>query len=138
LIQYENKNKLFSNQFPLSLNCLLQAFMEKKTRPIFVTLICIAGFIGVVLSFPSIFSPFIKKMGDFYPALFGCIIAGNFISIVGVWNMKRWGVHLYLASGLVGQIAHLLADNWSVFSIILPCLFLLVTGFYYRQMDEDL
>ncbi len=112
--------------------------MEKKTRPVLLTIVCIIGFIGVILSFPSIFSPFVKKMGDFYPALFGCLIAANFISIVGVWNMKRWGFTLFLISSLINQIAKLLTNNWTITDIILPILFLGVSVFFYNRMDKNL
>ena len=112
--------------------------MEKKERPIILTIVCIIAFIGVVLSFPGIFSPFVKKMGDFYPALFGCIIAFNFISIVGVWYMKKWGVTLFLFSSLVNQIAKLWVNNWSATDIILPIIFLSVSFFFYKQTDENL
>ncbi len=112
--------------------------MEKKIRPVLVTFICVIGFIGVILSFPSIFSPFVKKMGDFYPALFGCLIAANFIAVVGVWNMKRWGFTLFLISSLINQITKLLANNWSITDVILPVLFLGVTVFFYKRMDDNL
>lgn len=30
------------------------------------------------------------------PAIYGILVAGNFISCVGLWHFKQWGVTLYL------------------------------------------
>lgn len=32
----------------------------------------------------------------FIPALYGILVAANFISCVGIWYFKQWGVQLYL------------------------------------------
>lgn len=60
-------------------------------RPKSITIICIIGFILVVFSFPQVFSPGIKKIGMFAPAVYGAIIAAQFISYVGLWHFKQWG-----------------------------------------------
>ena len=48
-------------------------------------------------------SPFIKKKGDFFPAITGIIIAFEFISVVGVWYMKKWGFRVYLTTAILNQ-----------------------------------
>jgi hypothetical protein len=60
-------------------------------RPKGISIICILGFIMVVFSFPQVFSPAIKKIGMFTPAIYGAIIAAQFISFVGLWHYKQWG-----------------------------------------------
>ncbi len=60
-------------------------------RPKSISAICIIGFILVVISFPQVFSPAIKKIGMFAPAVYGAIIAFQFISFVGLWHFKQWG-----------------------------------------------
>lgn len=57
-----------------------------------ISVICILGFIGVIFSFPQVFSPSIKKIGMFVPGIYGLIIALQFISFVGLWHFKQWGV----------------------------------------------
>ena len=37
------------------------------------------------------FSPSIKKIGMFAPAVYGAITAFQFISFVGLWHYKQWG-----------------------------------------------
>lgn len=113
--------------------------MSKKiNRPLAITLICFMGFAVSVIGFPGIFSPFVKKKGDWFPALSGMITALEFIAVVGTWYMKKWGGYLYLISALSLQIVSLLIDNWTPSKAIVPVVFLTVYFFHYRKMDRNL
>lgn len=112
--------------------------MKEKVRPVAITIICIIAFAFVIIGFPSIFSPFIKKLGIGYPALFGAILAFNFISLVGVWHMKKWGVFTYFITAMINQSILLLIDRWSFTDAIVPVLFISITYYYYKQMDNNL
>ena len=113
--------------------------MKKEIkRPLLITLVCILGFIWSVVGFPSIFSPFVKKKGLWFPALSGLITALEFVAEVGVWYMKKWGVFLYLISALMAQIVALWIDNWSITHTIIQALFLLGSVFFVKRMDNNL
>ena len=110
-------------------------------RPILLTLTCIAGYIWVTISFPGIFSPAIKKLGDFYPALFGLIIASTFISLVGVWYLKKWGVQLYILTFFAKQILLLFINDtgtMTVIGIVFSIIFIIIFLVFYKRMDENL
>ena len=70
-------------------------------RPLILSIICVIGFLWVVITFPGVFSPSIKKLGVFMPAIYGLIVAATFISFIGVWHLKRWGMELYAISFFV-------------------------------------
>ncbi len=112
--------------------------MRVIQRPTILTVICIISFAYAVLGFPTIFSPFIKKQGDFFPAFTGILIALEFISVVGVWYMKKWGVRIYLFTALLNQSLLIYIDNWAVFKIVLPIVFIGVAAFFYKKMDDNL
>jgi len=112
--------------------------VKEKVRPVAITIICIVAFAFVIIGFPSIFSPFIKKLGIGYPALFGTILAFNFISLVGVWHMKKWGAYIYLITAMINQSLLLLINRWVFTDIIVPLLFISTTYYYYKQMDNNL
>lgn len=112
--------------------------MREVKRPTIITVICVISFAAAVLGFPTIFSPFIKKKGDLFPAFNGILIAFEFIAIVGVWYMKKWGVRVYLLTALLNQSLLLYIDNWSYFKTILPLLFIVISSFFYRKMDHNL
>jgi phosphatidylserine synthase len=107
-------------------------------RPKLITAVCVLGFIWIVFSFPAVFSPSIKKLGDWYPALFGIIVAFSFIAYIGVWHMKQWGVKLFLITFFVKQTLLVLINDISYVGLSLSILFGVVMLFFYKKMDVNL
>jgi hypothetical protein len=112
--------------------------MRVIQRPTILTVICIISFAYAVLGFPTIFSPFIKKQGDFFPAFTGILISLEFISVVGVWYMKKWGLRIYLLTALLNQSLLIYIDNWAIYKVALPVVFIGVAAFFYKKMDANL
>ena len=108
------------------------------TRPKFVTIICIVGFLLVLFSMPSVFSPDTRAMGDFYPALFGMLIAFRFIAYVGLWHFKRWGVELFMYTIFANVIIGLLTDTFNIPGTVYHAIILVVLAFYCKKMDRNL
>ena len=107
-------------------------------RPTLISIVCILGFIWIVFSFPSVFSPTIKKMGDWYPALFGLIVACSFISYIGVWHMKRWGVQLFMITFFVKETILIVVNDVSYVGIVFSLFFLISMISFYKRMDLNL
>ncbi len=107
-------------------------------RPGLLKAVCILGFIWIVFSFPSVFSPAIKKMGDWYPAMFGLIVAASFISYIGLWHMKRWGVQLFLITFFIKETILIIVDDVSYIGIAFSLLFMIPMLLYYKRMDLNL
>jgi uncharacterized membrane protein (DUF2068 family) len=110
-------------------------------RPKIITFICIIGFVTVVFSFPQVFSPIIKKLGMLAPALYGSIIALQFISYVGLWHLKQWGARMFIISAFSRIYFNLIFFHSFGFGFYL---FLLVLIFstvfilrYYKQMNPN-
>jgi hypothetical protein len=113
----------------------------KIKRPWPITLVCILGYIWMILVLPGMFSPDVKKIGDFVPMIYGLILAFSFISFIGVWHMKRWGVELYLLIFFIKTSFFLLTDqlNYSAYSgIFFSLIFIVIFSFYYKRMDRNL
>lgn len=107
-------------------------------RPKLITAVCVLGFIWIVFSFPAVFSPSIKKLGDWYPALFGIIVAFSFIAYIGLWHMKQWGVKLFLVTFFVKQTLLILINDISYTGLALSILFSITILFFYKKMDVNL
>jgi len=110
-------------------------------RPKILSIICIIGFLWIVFTFPGMFSPATKKLGDWVPAVYGFIIALSFISYIGVWHMKRWGVELYIAIFCFKQIFFILTNqlNGSTFvGIVFSIWFIITFLFFYKRMSLNL
>src|SRR3972149_4061526 len=100
-----------------------------RKRPKLLSLVCILGFIWIVFSFPAVFSPSVKKLGDWYPALFGLIVAISFISFIGVWHLKRWGVSLYIIAFFIKEIVLILINDINYIGIVFSSLFIIIMLF---------
>lgn len=109
-----------------------------KKRSVLLTIVCILGYVWIVFSFPGVFSPAVKKMGDWYPALFGLLVAASFISYVGVWHMKRWGVNLFIITFFVKELLFVLIDDVSYVGIVLSVFFIIAMISFYKRMDLNL
>lgn len=108
------------------------------TRPKLLTVVCVMGFIWIVFSFPGVFAPSVKKLGDWYPALFGLLVASNFISFIGVWHMKRWGVNLFTITFFVKEIVLILINDINYIGIPVFLFFLISMIVHYKKMDVNL
>lgn len=115
--------------------------MRNTKRPTILSVICILGFCWILFTFPGVFSPSVKKLGVFMPAVYGLIIAATFISLIGVWHMKRWGTELYVLA-FCAKILFLVLTHTFGFSSILGILFsiwfVVMFLIYYKRMDVNL
>ncbi len=109
-----------------------------RKRPILLSVVCVLGFIWIVFSLPAVFSPSIKKMGDWYPALFGLIVASSFISYIGVWHMKRWGCSLFVITFFTKEILLVLINDVSYVGIVFSVFFISSMVSFYKRMDVNL
>lgn len=107
-------------------------------RPKLLSIVCVLGFIWIVFSFPAVFSPYMKKLGSWYPAILGLIVAANFISLIGVWHMKRWGVHLFVISFFTKEILQVLINDLNYFGISASIIFIVIMLLFYKRMDLNL
>lgn len=115
--------------------------MKVEKRPKLVSAICIIGFISVVFTFPSVFSPSVKKIGDFVPALYGFIVAANFMAFIGLWHMKQWGVQLYLFTFFVKTLFLISINDLGTGTFVgisAAVIFSVVLIRYYPKMDVNL
>lgn len=94
----------------------------------------------VVFNFLDAFSPAVKKLGQFYPALYSLLMCLQFIAFVGIWYMKRWGIELFIVSFFGKSILFLFMNtlSYTSFTFVLSGIFIVLLLFYYRKMDVNL
>ncbi len=115
--------------------------MAKVERPKIIGVISIISIILILLAFPMLFMPSVKKMGDFIPMILGIIITLQFISVIGIWHMKQWGVQLFILMFFTRVITFLLLDIYTFqffFNILYSLFFTIFFLIYYKQMDKNL
>ncbi|MES2591276.1 MAG: hypothetical protein V4608_05280 [Bacteroidota bacterium] len=109
-----------------------------RKRPKLITAVCVLGFIWIVFSFPAVFSPSVKKLGDWYPALYGLIVAFSFIAYIGVWHMKRWGVHLFIITFFIKEMLLIFINDLNYIGLSISAFFIIVMVYFYKKMDVNL
>lgn len=111
-----------------------------KKRPVIIIILCIIGWIMVVLNFMEAFSPAVKKIGQLYPALYSLVVCFQFIAFVGIWYMKRWGVELFIITVFTKAILFVFMNTFSFTGIgfILSVIMMVTLLFFYRGMDRNL
>lgn len=109
-----------------------------RKRPGLLTVVCILGFIWIVFGFIGVFSPSVKKLGDWFPALFGLMVAANFMAFIGIWHMKRWGVYVFAIAFFIKEIVLILIDDVSIVGVVFSLFFLGSMFAYFKRMDVNL
>ena len=115
--------------------------MALVQRPKSISIITVTAIVLVLLAFPMLFTPSIKRMGDFVPMVLGIIITLQFVSLIGIWHMKQWGVQLFIIMFCVRVITFMFLDNYSIrffFNILYSVTFIIFFLIHYRKMDTNL
>ena len=110
--------------------------MQRRTK--LIGAMCIIGYVWSLVGLALIISPAIKKFGIFYPALFGICVSLKFISYVGVWHMKKWGLEFMLFAYGFEICIGITLDYVSITNIVIGALSLITFIPYYRKMGVNL
>ena len=115
--------------------------MALVQRPKSISVITVTAIVLVLLAFPMLFTPSIKRMGDFVPMVLGIIITLQFVSLIGIWHMKQWGVQLFIMMFCVRVITFMFLDLYTFrffFNILYSIIFIVFFVIHYRNMDKNL
>lgn len=110
-------------------------------RPKSISIVTVIAIVLVLLAFPMLFTPSIKRMGDFIPMILGIIITLQFVSLIGIWHMKQWGVQLFIMMFCVRLITFMFLDMYTFrfyFNIFYSLVFIVFFLIHYRKMDTNL
>lgn len=107
-------------------------------RPVIITVLAITGILWSLLNFVFVFSPFIKKINDWAPAVYGLLVALQFIAFIGIWHMKRWGVLMFIIT-IFGKLTFSIIHNdVSYASLTLSIIILIFLLIFYKRMIKEL
>jgi hypothetical protein len=110
-------------------------------RPRIITVFCVLTYLGIVIAFPQVFSPGVKKLGVFMPAIYGLLVAAQFMATVGIWYFKQWGVQVYTASFFAKTIFFILTAQMGFsfyFSSAISLVFIAIQLRFFKRMDANL
>lgn len=107
---------------------------SKAKRPTPITVICIIGFIGVLLSVPLVFSSIAQQVGDWYPPYLGFSAVVGLACMIGLWMMKKWAAYTYTAFVALNQVVLLTMDVWNVMALLIPAVVIFFALKYLPKM----
>lgn len=117
---------------------------EKPKRPIVISVICILNFISLPFYFALLMNPETKAVleKDYGPAYVPtalALAAFSAVAIMGLWRMKRWGVCIFTAAGIVGllyDLVYIAPDKTpaNLLSYFFEILFIAVIIAHYKKM----
>lgn len=108
------------NQYTKPEKSLVNEIVENAKRPIIITVICVLGVIGGLITVPVIFSPIAREIGAWYPPFLALSAVIGLICMIGLWQMKKWAAYTYTGFAAFGQVAMLVMGIWSISSLLIP------------------
>jgi hypothetical protein len=105
--------------------------VENKPRPIAITIVCIALFAGLILSFLQE----IADSGDWLLSLRAMCGYVVILAMIGLWNMRRWAVYTYTGLFILVQVKLIALDHyWDASVISMQCVVILIMFAYLKRM----
>lgn len=91
--------------------------------------------IGAVLTIPLAFSDLARDVGSWYPPVLLLSGAVGLVSLVGLWQMKRWAPILYTAAVVVVQVILFSQGAWTPGSLLIPLVVIFLSFSQFSKMD---
>ncbi len=104
-----------------------------KKRPTSITVMCIIGLFGALVTIPLIFSSIAQSIGAWYPPYLAFSALVGAACMVGLWMMKKWAVYVYIVFCGINQIVLLVMGVWNFMALILPAI---VIFFMLRKVSQ--
>jgi hypothetical protein len=95
---------------------------EKAKRPTSITVICVLGFIGALITVPLIFSTIAQEVGSWYPPYLGFSAVIGLACMIGLWMMRKWAAYTYTGFVALNQVVLLAMGVWNVMALLLPAI----------------
>ncbi len=98
----------------------------KLNHPPVIIAICFIGLINAMQLTFMIFTPVSKQFGSLYPFYFSMASILSFISIAGLWWLKKWAAYLYALVLLLNQLVLWNMGLWEMSAVIMPLIILVL------------
>jgi hypothetical protein len=70
--------------------------------------------------------------------MYGLVVALQFISFIGTWYMKRWGVLLFISTTVVKTAFSLIAEEVNYIGLTVSVILIITLLFFYKKMEDQL
>lgn len=101
---------------------MMNGNVDQAKRPTSITVMCVIGLIGALLTVPLIFSPAAQQIGSWYPTYLGFSVVIGFVCMIGLWMMRKWAAYTYIGFVALNQIVLLSVGVWNVLALLAPAI----------------
>ena len=108
---------------------------KDTARPTIITVACVIGVVGAVLSVPIMFSDVARAIGAWYAPYMACSVIASMVCIIGLWKMRRWSVYLYAGIAVTNQLVTLSMGVWHFLDLLVPAVFAAIACSQIRKMS---
>ena len=105
----------------------------KPNRPISITIICVIGILGALISIPLVFTDMAARIGSWYPPLLAFSVLVGLACMIGLWMMKKWAAYTYTGFVIINQIILLATGLWNILALLGPAI---VIFFALRNLSK--
>ena len=109
--------------------------LNEKKRPTAITVLCILGIFGAVVSVPIIFSKLAGRIGGWYPPFLAISSINGIICMVGFWKMKKWAVYLYISFFIAAELIMMSMGVFKILSLLMPTIVIGILLNFINKMD---
>jgi hypothetical protein len=103
------------------------------TRPTSITVICILGFLGALVTIPALLLARRLHLPAWYPPYLGVSAVIGLVCMVGLWRMRKWAALTYAAFAVLNQVVLIATHQWNVLALLIPAV---VVFFCFRSLKE--
>jgi hypothetical protein len=103
-------------------------------RPVAITIICVVCCIGALFALWLVFSSAAEHVAPWYPVALAASAVIGLACVVGLWQMRRWAVYVYIAMFVVVQLLLMATQLWTLRSLILPAAVIAIMFIYLPRM----
>lgn len=106
-----------------------------KKRHVLITIVCAVGAFRVLQTITE-FNKLDSATFLWYtiPYVVFSLLFGS-LWVVGVWQMKKWGLMVYAGFLLTNQVISLLLGVWAISSLIMPAIVISIFAFRYNDFE---
>lgn len=113
-------------------------FNDNPERPTIITVICILGWLGALVSTLGFLLQLTPYIATWYQILTLLLALTSCFALYGFWSMQRWGVWLHGFLVVVNQVVLFILGFgiYSLIFLIIPGAVLGIGVFYYQKMTR--
>jgi hypothetical protein len=108
-------------------------------RPVAITVICILGFLGALLTIPLFMMAASLSMGlgvgSWYLLYLAFATVVGLACMVGLWRMKKWAAYTYAGFVAINQVVLIAGGLWTIFSLLIPAVVVIIALKYSPRMS---